>query len=132
MGFIRRFMTVIGPVSSAFDLATFALLLHLFSGREPLFQTGWFVESLATQVLVIFVIRTQGNPFRSRPSRALAVTSLAVVATALLIPFTPVGGLLGFEPLPPIFFVILLPLVATYLLAVELVKRWLYRRYSLA
>lgn len=130
IGFIRRFMTVIGPVSSMFDFATFFLLLHLFAGDERLFHTGWFVESLATQVLVIFVIRTQGNPLRSRPSRPLALTSLAVVATAVVLPFTPVGTMLGFEPLPLVFFAVLVPLVVAYLLAVELVKRWFFRRYS--
>jgi len=132
MAFIRRFMTVIGPVSSVFDFVTFFLLLHLFSRDERLFHTGWFVESLATQVLVIFVIRTQGNPLRSRPSLPLALTSLAVVGTAVLLPFTPLGTLLGFEPLPLLFFIVLVPLVATYLVAVELVKRWFFRRYSLA
>ena len=131
MQFIRRFMMVIGPVSSLFDFATFFILLHLCAGGERLFHTGWFVESLATQVLVIFVIRTQGNPLRSRPSRPLALTALAVVATAVLLPFTPLGTLLGFEPLPPVFFAILVPLVVTYLLAVEFVKRWFFRRYSL-
>lgn len=131
IGFIRRFMTVIGPVSSLFDFATFYVLLRLFAGDERLFQSGWFVESLATQVLVIFVIRTQGNPFRSRPSRPLALTSLAVVATAMLLPFTPVGALLGFEPLPLVFFAALVPLVVTYLFAVEMVKRWFFRRYAL-
>lgn len=132
IAFIRKFMMVIGPVSSVFDFATFFILLHLFAGNERLFHTGWFVESLATQVLVIFVIRTQGNPFRSRPSRPLLLTSLAVVAVALFLPFTPVGTKLGFEPLPLVFFAILVPLVVTYLLAVEAVKRWFYRRYSLA
>ncbi|HEX2730107.1 MAG TPA: magnesium-translocating P-type ATPase, partial [Polyangiaceae bacterium] len=128
MDFIRKFMMVIGPVSSLFDFATFLLLLHLFSGNERLFHSGWFVESLATQVLVIFVIRTQGNPFRTRPSRSLVFTSLAVVLVALLLPFTPLGTMLGFAPLPLLFFVVLVPLVATYLLAVEAVKRWFYRR----
>jgi Mg2+-importing ATPase len=128
MDFIRKFMMVIGPVSSLFDFATFLLLLHLFSGNERLFHSGWFVESLATQVLVIFVIRTQGNPFRTRPSRSLVFTSLAVVLVALLLPFTPLGAMLGFAPLPLLFFVVLVPLVATYLLAVEAVKRWFYRR----
>ena len=89
----------------------------------------WFVESLATQVLVIFIIRTRGNPFRSRPSRPLVLTSLAVVAIALLLPFTPVAATLGFQPLPPLFFAVLVPLVAAYLGAVEVVKRRFYRRY---
>lgn len=90
------------------------------------------MESLATQVLVIFIIRTQGNPFRSRPSRALVLTPLTVVAIAMLLPFTPLGTMLGFEPLPPVYFAILVPLVVSYLLAVEAVKRWFYRRYALA
>ncbi len=130
MRFIERFMTVIGPVSSVFDFLTFALLLHLFAGDERMFHTGWFVESLATQVLVIFVIRTRGNPFRSRPSRALLFTSLAVVAVALALPFTPAGRRLGFAHPPPAFFSVLLPLVAAYLVAVEMVKRWFYRRHA--
>ena len=130
LGFIRSFMAVIGPISSLFDALIFVLLLHVFVRDEQLFHTGWFVESLATQVLVIFVIRTQGNPLRSRPSRPLLWTSLAVVAVALALPFTPVGGALGFVPLPPLFFAILVPLVAAYLVAVEVVKRWFYRRHA--
>ncbi|MRG97472.1 magnesium-translocating P-type ATPase [Polyangium spumosum] len=130
MPFIRRFMMVIGPLSSIFDFATFALLLYLFGGDERLFQAGWFVESLATQVLVIFVIRTRGNPLRGRPSRALLVTSLSVVALAMMLPFTPIGAKVGFSPLPLRFFVVLLPLVVAYLATVEVVKRWFYRRYG--
>ncbi|MDC3953252.1 magnesium-translocating P-type ATPase [Polyangium jinanense] len=130
MPFIRRFMLTIGPVSSLFDFATFALLLHLFHGDERLFQTGWFVESLATQVLVIFVIRTQGNPLRGKPSQALLMTSLLVVALAMFLPFTPIGPKVGFAPLPPVFFAVLVPLVAAYLVTVEVVKRWFYRRFG--
>ncbi|MDI3285071.1 magnesium-translocating P-type ATPase [Polyangium sp. 15x6] len=132
MPFIRRFMLTIGPVSSLFDFATFALLLYLFQGDERLFQTGWFVESLATQVLVIFVIRTQGSPLRGKPSGALLVTSLLVVASAMLLPFTPIGPKVGFAPLPPMFFAVLVPLVVAYLVTVEVVKRWFYRRFGWA
>ncbi|MDC0679302.1 magnesium-translocating P-type ATPase [Sorangium atrum] len=132
MAFIRKFMMVIGPVSSVFDFATFFLLLRLFPRNERLFHTGWFVESLATQVLVIFIIRTQGNPLRTRPSRPLLLTSLAVVALAVLLPFTTIGAKIGFEPLPMAFFAILVPLVVTYLATVELVKRWFYRHHVLA
>ncbi|WP_170229005.1 magnesium-translocating P-type ATPase [Polyangium fumosum] len=132
MPFIRRFMLVIGPVSSLFDFAAFALLLHLFQGDERLFQTGWFVESLATQVLVIFVIRTQGSALRGRPSRALFGTSLFVVALAVFLPFTSLGAKVGFAPLPPAFFLMLVPLVAAYLGTVEVVKRWFYRRFGWA
>jgi Mg2+-importing ATPase len=128
--FIRRFMTVIGPVSSVFDALTFLVLYFVLRAGEALFHTGWFVESLATQVLVIFVIRTRGNPFDSRPSRALALTSLAVVAAAISLPFTPLGRALGFVAPPPLFFAVLIATIATYLTAVELVKRWFYRRVA--
>ncbi|MBM3470452.1 MAG: magnesium-translocating P-type ATPase [Armatimonadetes bacterium] len=130
MGFIRKFMLVVGPVSSIFDFLTFYVLLEVFRAHEAFFHTGWFVESLATQVLVIFVIRTRGNPFRSRPHQLLAGASLGVVAVAIALPFAPIAGRLGFVPLPPAFFVVLAGLVFTYLLAVEWVKRWFYRRLS--
>jgi Mg2+-importing ATPase len=128
--FIRRFMMVIGPVSSLFDVLTFLLLYRVLHAGEALFQTGWFVESLSTQVLVIFVIRTRGNPLDSRPSRALALMSLLVVAAGILLPFTPLGRALGFVSPPAIFFAILIATIATYLSTVELVKRWFYRRVA--
>ena len=95
---------------------------------RPLFHTGWFVESLATQTLVLFVIRTAGNPLRSRPSRPLTMTTLGVVAIGVALPFTPLARLLGFVPLPPLFFAFLAAVTATYLVIVELVKRRLFRR----
>ena len=125
---IRTFMLVIGPVSSVFDFATFYVLLKVFHAGEALFHTGWFVESLATQSLVIFVIRTRGNPLRSRPSAVLAATSIAVAATGVLLPFTPLGARLGFVPLPAEFFSILAGLVVVYLALVQVVKQWFYGR----
>ncbi|MFA6313247.1 MAG: magnesium-translocating P-type ATPase [Sterolibacterium sp.] len=129
-GFIRQFMWVVGPVSSIFDILTFVIMLKVFEAGEALFHTGWFIESIATQVLVIFVIRTRGNPFKSRPSTALTVTSLAVVVVAAALPYTPLAAHLGFVAPPALFFVILLGMVLSYLSAVELVKRWFYRRFS--
>jgi Mg2+-importing ATPase len=120
---IRKFMLVIGPISSIYDFATFAVLLLVFRAGETLFHTGWFVESLATQTLVLFVIRTAGNPFRSRPSPALTVTTLLIVALALALPFTPVAAALGFVPLPPAFFAFLALATVTYLALVEVAKR---------
>jgi P-type Mg2+ transporter len=102
----------------------------VFHASETLFHTGWFVESLATQTLVLFVIRTAGNPFRSRPSAPLAITTIAVVAVALLLPFTPAAGPLGLVPLPAAFFVFLLGVVGVYLGSVEIVKRRLLRRHA--
>ena len=98
--FIRRYMSFFGPISSLFDFATFAVLLLALHAGATEFRTGWFVESLATQTLVLFVIRTAGHPWRSRPSLALTSTTLAVVGTALVLPFTPLGPPLGFVPLP--------------------------------
>jgi Mg2+-importing ATPase len=127
MRFIRNFMLVLGPVSSLFDFLTFGILLLFFRASEALFQTGWFVESLATQVLVIFVIRTRRNPLRSRPHRLLMATSVAVVALGVLLPYTAVGRWFGFVPLPLDFLLALGAMVMCYLLLAEAAKRWFYR-----
>jgi len=125
--FIRRFMLLIGPLSSLYDFLTFAVMLKLFHADAVLFRTGWFVESLATQTLVIFVIRTAGRPWESRPSAGLAWGVCACVAVGVAIPFTPLAPWLGFTPLPPLFFAILGTMIVTYLALVEMVKRWFYR-----
>jgi Mg2+-importing ATPase len=128
MSFIRNFMLTIGPFSSLFDFLTFYLLIVLFKANETMFHTGWFVESITTQVMVIFVIRTRRNPFRSHPNRWLTLISLSVVITAMLLPLTPVAHYLGFTPLPPSFFALLVVLTLVYLLLVEGGKRWFYKR----
>jgi Mg2+-importing ATPase len=120
---IRRFMLWVGPVSSLFDFLTFYVLLHFLHAGESLFQSGWFVESLATQTLVLLVIRTAGNPFRSGPSKALMTTTVAVVAIGFLIPFSPVAELFTFTPLPMMYFAFLIPATAAYLTAVSVVRR---------
>ena len=127
--FIRNYMWVVGPVSSVFDFLMFFILLKVFGAGEALFHTGWFIESIATQVLVIFVIRTRGNPFKSRPSVALTITSLTVVLIAVALPFTPFAAQLGFVAPPPLFFLILPVIVLCYLVAVEFVKRFFYRHF---
>ena len=127
MGFIRNFMLTLGPVSSVFDFLTFGLLIWGFNAGEALFQTGWFIESLATQVLVIFVIRTRGNPLRSRPHLLLVLASCAVVAIGIAIPFTAVGRWFGFVPPPVDFLAALVGMVLAYLVFAELAKRWFYR-----
>ena len=130
IGLVGRFMLVFGPVSSLFDFLTFWLMLGPFHVGEARFHTGWFVESLCTQTLVIFVIRTRRVPFwRSRPSWLLAGATLGCVAVAVLLPFTPLAGSLGFEPLPWGFLLALVGMVLTYLLLVETAKRWFYRRW---
>lgn len=127
MNFIRNFMLVIGPISSMFDFLTFYVMLVVLNANEMLFQTGWFVESLCTQVLVIFIIRTRGNPFKSRAHPILVVTSLTVVAIAATLPFTPVGTYFGFVPPPAQFYAILAAMVVVYLAIVEVAKRVFYR-----
>ncbi len=116
-------------MSSLFDFLTFYVLLSVLGADETLFRTGWFVESLATQVLVIFVIRTQRNPLRSRPHPLLVASSLAVVALAIWLPFSPWAHYLGFVRPPPLFFAILAVMVVAYLVLVEWVKQ-VYSRSS--
>ena len=127
---IRDFMIYIGPISSVYDFATFFVLIYFFNASEEFFHTGWFVESLATQTLVVFVIRTAGNPFRSRPSLALTLTVVGVVTFALILPFTPLAAVIGFVPLQPAFLLFVLIATATYLGLVELVKRRLMKRWA--
>jgi Mg2+-importing ATPase len=127
LSFIRNFMLVIGSISSVFDFLTFYILLAVLQADEKLFQTGWFVESLCTQVLVIFIIRTRGNPLKSRAHPVLAATSLMVVAIATVLPFTAIGTHFGFVPPPARFYFILGAMVLGYLLFVELAKRGFYR-----
>ena len=127
---IERFMVLFGPVSSLFDYLTFALLLALVGADETTFRTGWFVESLFTQVLVVLAIRTARVPFwRSRPSRELVIAIVAALVAAVVIPLSPLGPILGFGPLPPVFWLVLAALVAGYLALVEGAKR-LYARFS--
>jgi len=123
---IRKFMLFIGPISSIFDFLTFYALLHVFHASEAQFHTGWFVESLATQTLVLFVIRTSGNPFRSRPSWPLMATCVASVVIGIYLPFSPLAGMLGFTPLPVEFFIFVAVATGVYLVLVEVAKRRLF------
>ncbi len=121
---IQRFMLIFGPISSVFDFVTFGLLMLVLGANERAFHTGWFVESLFTQVLVVLAIRTRRSPFwRSRPSRPLMGAIVAALGAAVAIPLSPLGGTLGFSVLPWAFWPLLAGIVAAYLLLVELVKR---------
>jgi len=124
---IRDFMIYIGPLSSIYDFLTFFVLLKVFLASEQFFHSGWFVESLATQTLVIFVIRTARNPLKSRPSLALTITTIAIVLFGTLLPYTRLGALIGFIPIPLTFLLFIAFATATYLLLVEVVKRRLMR-----
>jgi Mg2+-importing ATPase len=127
ISFVRRFMSVFGPVSSIFDFLTFFVMLRVLHASHSEFRSGWFVESLATQTLVVFVIRTRRVPFfRSRPSVPMLVAPVVCALIGAVLPFTPLAGFLGFATLPVSFFLILLGMIATYLLLVEIVKRRFY------
>ncbi len=121
---IQRFMLIFGPISSVFDYVTFGLLLLVLGENERAFHTGWFIESLFTQILVVLVIRTRLSPFwRSRPSRPLLGAIVAALGAAVIIPLSPLGDVLGFAPLPLSFWPLLAVVVAAYLALVELAKR---------
>ncbi|MEU2308737.1 magnesium-translocating P-type ATPase [Streptomyces misionensis] len=132
IAFIRRFMICFGPISSLFDFVTFAVMLGIFHADAAQFHTGWFVESLATQTLVIFAIRTRRVPFwHSRPSLPLTLTALGVVALGAALPATPLARVLGFRLLPADFFAAVAAMVVVYLLLVEFAK-WIFYRTSRA
>ena len=128
MAFIRRFMSVFGPVSSIFDFLTFWVMLAVLHAGHVEFRTGWFVESIATQTLVIYVIRTRRVPFfKSRPSWPMLVVPTGAALVGALLPYTGLAHLLGFTPLPTTFFLLLFGMVVVYLVLVELAKTRFYR-----
>ena len=124
---IERFMLVFGPISSIFDFVTFYVMLLVFGANQALFQTGWFIESMTTQALVVFCIRTRRLFFRSRPGRFLIGTTLGAVVLAIVLPLLPWGHWFGFIPPPPRFFVFVFAVTAAYLALVELAKAVFYR-----
>lgn len=127
IAFIRRFMLTFGPISSLFDFLTFGLMLGVLRAGPTEFRTGWFIESLATQTLIIFAIRTRRIPFvRSRPGGLLTVTTVSVVAIGIVLTVTPLGRTLGFTALPWQFFGLLGIFVMAYLVLVEATKKWFY------
>jgi Mg2+-importing ATPase len=128
MKFIRNFMATFGPVSSVFDFLTFWVMLALLHAGHTEFRTGWFVESIATQTLVVYVIRTRRVPFlKSRPSRPMLLVPTAAALVGAILPYTGLARLLGFAPLPAAFFLLLAGMVVVYLLLVELAKTRFYR-----
>ncbi|OKH65634.1 magnesium ABC transporter ATPase [Mycobacterium sp. SWH-M3] len=127
IAFIRRFMLTFGPISSLFDFLTFGLMIGVLHAGAVQFRTGWFVESLATQTLIIFAIRTRRVPFlRSRPSPVLAVSTAVVIAAGIGLTLSPLAPRLGFTPLPWQFFLALVLLTVTYLVLVEITKTVFY------
>ena len=127
---VRKFMFVFGPLSSIFDFITYGLLLWVFHADEKLFHTGWFVESLSTQVLVIFIIRT-AHPLQDRPHPALVASTLLAFAIAVALPYSPLAPWLGFVPLPAALMGTLALVTIAYLVLVYVVKGWFFKHYKL-
>jgi len=130
---IRRFITLIGPISSLFDYTTYFVMWYVFACQVPamssLFQTGWFVESLLTQTLIIHIIRTNKIPFiQSRASWPLIITTTIIMATGMWLPFSPFAAALGFTALPPLYWPILVLTLLCYALLTNTVKMWLFRK----
>ncbi len=129
--FIKKFMIVFGPVSSIFDFITYGVLLFLFHASPSFFHTGWFLESLATQTLVIHVIRTSKMPFlESWPSKLLALASIFIIIVGFSIALSPVGVWFGFVNVPNAYFGALLVIVSAYLVLAQVVKRLFVKRYG--
>jgi Mg2+-importing ATPase len=129
--YIRNFMMIIGPISSIYDFMTYGVMLFIFHSSAELFHTGWFIESLCTQTLVIHIIRTGKIPFiESRPSRFLMFMSIIIVSIGIAIPFSPLAKPFGFVRPPAMYFVVLFIMVVTYLFFVQIVKSWFIKKYG--
>lgn len=125
--FIRRFMLIFGPLSSVFDYATFAVLLWLIKANERSFQTGWFIESVLSAGMVVFVLRTRLPFLRSRPSTLMLSVTAVMMLLTLALPYSPLAGILGFTPLPVSSLLLIFGIVLAYLIAAEFAKRWFYQ-----
>lgn len=133
IGQIQKFILFIGPISSIFDYLTFFIMLSVFkaANNPALFHTGWFVESLFTQTLIIHVIRTRKIPFiQSRASWPLIITSLLILMVGAWLPISPLASILGFVPLPPLYWLLLAGMLICYVVLTQLVKTWFYRKFG--
>jgi Mg2+-importing ATPase len=133
IGQITKFILCIGPISSIFDYTTYFVMLYLFGCWDPsrasVFQTGWFVESLITQTLIIHVIRTKKIPFlQGRASWPLTITTVVIICIGMWLPYSPLAGVLGFTHLPPLYWPILLVTLLSYVVLTQIVKMWLMRK----
>lgn len=129
---VQKYMLIIGPISSVYDFLTYFVMLFVFKAGQALFRTGWFIESMMTEILVTFVIRTKRTPFyKSKPGKWVVLSAVLVLLITLIIPFSPIAGVLGFEKPPLKYFLILIVMVLTYLGLVEVVKNWFFKKYDI-
>jgi Mg2+-importing ATPase len=126
--FIRNFMLIFGPLSSLFDFLTFGILLFLLRANQDQFRTGWFMESVVSASIIVLVMRTAKPFFRSRPGRALLITTLIIAGLALLLPVLPFAPLFGFKMVPPVFFLAIGVIVVLYITLAEIAKAFFYRK----
>jgi Mg2+-importing ATPase len=128
--FIRNYMILFGLVSSVFDFATFGILLYIFHASPEEFRTGWFIESLLTELVIALVVRTRRVFFRSRPGNLLLISTIVVIIIAIILPYLPINALFGFIPLPiPLLFAVL-GLTLFYVLATEIAKKYFYAKLT--
>ena len=131
LAFINKYMLFFGPISSVFDFITYFIMLSIFKFSPATFQTGWFLESLFTQTLVIFAIRTSKFPFlKSNPSKWLVISAVCVLGLAVSITALPIAATLGFGKLPSMWFLVLIGLVTAYMLLVDLLKVFFIKRFK--
>ncbi|MFH0924315.1 MAG: magnesium-translocating P-type ATPase [bacterium] len=129
--YIKRFMLIIGPISSIFDFITYGVMLFIFKASPELFHTGWFIESLCSQTLIIYIIRTDKIPFiESKPSIFLVLTSIMIIGIGIIIPFSPLAKYLGFVPPPPSYFIALLIILFSYMSLVQVAKKLFIKKYG--
>jgi Mg2+-importing ATPase len=129
--FIRNFMLVFGLLSSVFDYLTFGVLLFVLHASVEEFRTGWFMESVISASMIVLVIRTRGPFLKSKPGKALLAATFLVALATILLPYTPMGRLFGFAPIPFPYLLTLLLIVALYIISAEVAKRYFYKRVSL-
>jgi Mg2+-importing ATPase len=128
--FIGRYMAEFGLLSSVFDVLTFGVLIAIFDATPALFRTGWFVESLLTELVVALVMRTRRPFFRSRPGRVLLLSTMGLIPLSVAIPYLPVGALLGFVPMPGMLAATVVAITVLYVVASEALKIWFFREMA--
>jgi Mg2+-importing ATPase len=128
--FIRNFMLTFGILSSVFDYLTFGVLLLILHASTDQFRTGWFIESVISASITVLVIRTRRPFFRSKPGKYLLMATLLIVVVTIILPFTPVAGLLGFQPVPITILLVIGMIVVAYMIAAEMAKRSFYKRVN--
>jgi Mg2+-importing ATPase len=128
IGFIRNFMIVFGLISSIFDFITFGVLILILNASPEQLRSGWFIESVVSASVIVLVIRTRGFFLRSRPGKYLVLSTVLVVAAAVMLPYTSLGTLFGFVPLPAYFLVIVGAIMVIYVAFVEVAKAVFYRK----